>query len=107
MKTWYVYILELSNGFYYTGITNDVCARMKAHSIGKGSKYVRSFLPFCLIYLEKSKDRSCATKREIKIKKFSKRCKIKLCSDKNNLATDGEWAIYTKGANNGREKMRM
>ncbi|HIF72023.1 MAG TPA: hypothetical protein EYQ61_05670 [Dehalococcoidia bacterium] len=38
--TWYVYILECSDGSFYTGATNDVERRMKQHKEGKGSKYV-------------------------------------------------------------------
>ena len=37
-KQWYVYILECQDGSFYTGVTNDVDARMKAHTEGKGSK---------------------------------------------------------------------
>ena len=36
-KQWCVYILECGDGSYYTGISNDVDARMKAHAEGKGS----------------------------------------------------------------------
>jgi len=40
-KQWYVYILECEDGSFYTGVTNDVDKRMKAHADGKrGSKYV-------------------------------------------------------------------
>ena len=49
MKKWYVYILECQDGSFYTGVTNDVDARMKAHAEGKGSKYVyrKGFKEFC------------------------------------------------------------
>ena len=39
-KNWCVYILECMDGSFYTGATNDVNNRMKAHANGKGSKYV-------------------------------------------------------------------
>jgi putative endonuclease len=39
-KKWFVYTLECCDGSFYTGITNDVDKRMKAHASGKGSKYV-------------------------------------------------------------------
>ena len=39
-KDWYVYLLECMDGSFYTGVTNNIDARMNAHSIGKGSKYV-------------------------------------------------------------------
>ena len=40
-KPWFVYILECRDGSFYTGVTNDLDARMKVHAEGKGSKYVR------------------------------------------------------------------
>jgi len=39
-KQWYVYILECQDGSFYTGVTNNLDARMNAHATGKGSKYV-------------------------------------------------------------------
>jgi putative endonuclease len=42
MKRWYVYILECKDDSLYTGITNDLAARMKKHASGCGSKYVRA-----------------------------------------------------------------
>jgi putative endonuclease len=77
-ESWIVYILELSNGKYYTGITNDLEERLKQHSAGKGSKIVKSFLPFKLIYTEKTINRSTASKREIEIKKLSRKEKERL-----------------------------
>ena len=69
--TWAVYVLELSNGHYYTGITNDLDKRLKAHRTGKGSKCVRAHLPFVLVFTEKYSTKSVALKREAEIKKFS------------------------------------
>jgi len=91
---WYIYMIELSNGAYYTGITNDVHKRMKVHREGKGSKCVRSFLPFSLVYLEESEDRSAATKREIQIKKLTKFQKLVYILLDENLAWENEWRMY-------------
>ena len=41
-KQWYVYILECGDGSFYTGVTTDIDARIKAHAEGKGSKCVYS-----------------------------------------------------------------
>ena len=39
----YTYILKCSDGTYYTGWTNDLDKRLKAHNGGKsGAKYTRS-----------------------------------------------------------------
>jgi len=45
---WYLYILKCTDGSLYTGITNDLDERIKAHMAGKGSRYVRSRLPVTL-----------------------------------------------------------
>lgn len=75
---WHVYILKLSNGAYYVGITNNLPKRMQAHKTGKGSKFVRAHLPFVLIYTEDAKNRSEASKREAAIKKMTRKNKEKL-----------------------------
>ena len=85
---WFVYILLLDNGTYYTGISNDVPARLKKHAKGKGSKYVRSHLPFTLVYAERAKGRSEASKREYKIKQLTKEQKASLIFAPNNICSE-------------------
>jgi putative endonuclease len=75
---WHVYILEVSDGTYYTGITNNIEKRMEDHRNGKGSKYVRSRIPFHIVYQESVRNRSAATRRELEIKKMSRKNKEKL-----------------------------
>ncbi|MFO8154591.1 MAG: GIY-YIG nuclease family protein [Pseudomonadota bacterium] len=38
---WSVYILEMANGAWYTGIATDVDARYAAHASGRGARAVR------------------------------------------------------------------
>jgi putative endonuclease len=76
--SWVIYILELSDKSFYTGITNDLIKRLKVHRSGKGSKYVKSRLPFRVVYVELAADRSEASKREAEIKKMSKSRKNQL-----------------------------
>ncbi|HBC56914.1 MAG TPA: GIY-YIG nuclease family protein, partial [Gammaproteobacteria bacterium] len=39
-KQWYVYIIECSDGAYYTGITTDLKRRFAEHAgNGKGAKF--------------------------------------------------------------------
>jgi putative endonuclease len=84
MKKWFVYILECGDGSLYTGSTNDLEKRVKAHNAGKGAKYTRSHLPVKLVYFEEFEDlegstgKSLAMKREVEIKKLSRREKLKL-----------------------------
>jgi putative endonuclease len=73
-----IYILLCSDNTLYTGITNDIEARMKKHSEGKGAKYVRARLPFKLVYTEKVESKSEALKREFAIKRLSRTEKLEL-----------------------------
>ena len=70
---WLVYMLECSDSSIYTGITNNLENRLKKHQSGDGAKYLRGRLPIKLIYKELFINRSEATKREISIKKMSKK----------------------------------
>ncbi|MBS0338364.1 MAG: GIY-YIG nuclease family protein, partial [Proteobacteria bacterium] len=45
VKTWYLYLLECTDGSIYTGITVDVQARYAAHESGRGARYTRSHPP--------------------------------------------------------------
>ena len=75
---WLVYMLECSDNSIYTGITNNLEERLKRHKSGNGAKYLRGRLPIKLVYKENFINRSEATKREIYIKKMSKKEKKKL-----------------------------
>lgn len=74
-----LYILKCSDDTLYTGITTDLDHRMLVHREGKGSKYVRARLPFEVVYTEKLKNRSEASKREYEIKQMCREAKKKLC----------------------------
>jgi putative endonuclease len=75
---WLIYLLRCSDGSLYTGITNDLPKRLKAHATGRASKYTRSRLPVRLVYSEPQKSRSAALKREATIKKLSRPQKDRL-----------------------------
>ena len=70
---WLVYMLECSDNSIYTGITNNLENRLKKHQSGDGAKYLRGRLPIKIVYKELFINRSEATKREISIKKMSKK----------------------------------
>lgn len=72
-KPWFVYIVRCRDGSLYTGIALDVEKRLKTHSSGKGSRYIRSKLPIQLIYQELVTNKSLALKREAEIKNWSHR----------------------------------
>jgi putative endonuclease len=69
---YFVYILECMDGSFYTGSTNDIEKRFKAHITGKGGKYTRSHKPQKIIYQEALASKSLALKRELEIKSWSK-----------------------------------
>ena len=72
--TYYVYIIECSDNTYYCGYTNKLDSRIKKHNYSKtGSKYARSRRPVKLVYSEKLQSKTQAMKREIEIKKLTRR----------------------------------
>ena len=81
---WHVYIIQCEDGSLYTGITNNLEKRLKKHADGKGSKYVRSFLPFELVYKEEVEDKSEALRREAEIKSKKASQKKELIKEKDN-----------------------
>ena len=66
-------MLECNDNSIYTGITNSLGDRLKRHQSGNGAKYLRGRLPIKIVYKESFINRSEATKREIYIKKMSKK----------------------------------
>ena len=80
-KCWSVYILRCGDGTLYTGITDDVSARLQAHQSGKGAKYTRGRGPLELVYTESCESHSDAAKREWQIKQLKKSEKIALCEN--------------------------
>lgn len=75
---WYIYILELKNGLYYTGITWKPENRFEQHLSGLGSKFTAKYGVRKLVYLEEHDDLETARKREIQIKDFNRTKKEKL-----------------------------
>ena len=75
---WLVYLLRCRDGSLYTGITNDLPKRLKAHTAGRASKYTRSRLPVTLAYAEPQPTKSRALKREAAIKRLRRAEKDRL-----------------------------
>jgi putative endonuclease len=75
---WYVYILELYNGYYCTGVTWKPEIRMEQHFARLGSKYTARYGVKRLVYLEEHEDIEVARQREIQIKDFSQKKKREL-----------------------------
>lgn len=75
-KPWHVYILECLDGSLYTGVTNDLEKRMKAHKEGTGSKYVKRKGFRQLIISKECASKSNACKEEYKIKQLPTKEKL-------------------------------
>ena len=69
---WYVYIVECSDGSYYTGIAKNVDKRIEKHNSGKGAKYTKSRTPVKLLVSWEFENRSEASKEEYRIKQLSR-----------------------------------
>jgi putative endonuclease len=74
----YCYIVECSDGTFYTGWTTDLERRVRTHNAGRGAKYTRIRRPVKLVYQEAQPDVSSAMKRERAIKTMKREQKQKL-----------------------------
>lgn len=68
--SWFLYVLECSDGSLYTGITIDVRTRFMAHTAGKGARYTRARPPVRVVAVQAFPDRSSASKAEHEVKKL-------------------------------------
>ena len=67
----YTYILRCGDGSLYTGWTNDLEKRFRAHAAGRGGKYTRSRLPVELVWYEEHEDKTRAMRREYEIMRLT------------------------------------
>ena len=83
----FVYILECSDGSFYTGYTNHLQKRVVLHNKGGGSKYVKTRLPAKLVFSKFYKYFKLAILEERRIKTLTRKQKEGLvCSqDKRSL----------------------
>ena len=79
-----VYILRCVDGTLYTGWTNDLEKRLRAHAAGKGAKYTRARLPVTLVYTEVFETEHEARSREYGIKRLTRSQKLSLIKEKEN-----------------------
>lgn len=76
---YYLYILECADTTLYTGITVDLERRVLEHNTLKtGAKYTKARRPVKLVYSKKFRNRSLASKAEIRLKKLSRIEKLAL-----------------------------
>lgn len=78
--SWFLYVLECSDGSLYTGITVDVAARYATHVAGKGAKYTRGRPPVRLLAVVPYPDRAAASRAEYEVKRLSLERKREFCA---------------------------
>jgi putative endonuclease len=83
--SYYVYILASRRyGTLYIGVTNDLAKRLEQHRWGQGSKFVKSYGVYRLVYVETYENPGDAIRREKQLKKWNRDWKIELI-ERDNL----------------------
>jgi putative endonuclease len=80
----YVYILECSNGMFYTGSTIDLARRFKEHQEGLGANFTKKYLPIKLVYVEIFDRIDTAFYREKQIQGWSRKKKMALINNQKD-----------------------
>ena len=93
-------MLRCAGGTLYTGITNNLKERLRAHCTGRGAKYTRGRLPVELVYREQAASRGDATRREHRIKSLGRSRKLAL------ISAAVLRALTEEAATNGAERPR-
>ncbi|GGY09099.1 GIY-YIG nuclease family protein [Paludibacterium paludis] len=77
--SWFLYILECSDGSLYTGVTTDVANRYRAHASGRGARYTRGRPPRALRAVVAFDTRSEALSAECAVKAMPRAAKLAFC----------------------------
>ncbi len=76
-----VYMLRCGDGSLYTGWTNDLDKRVRAHQAGRGARYTRSRLPVELVWHEDCGSKEEALRREWQLKRLTREEKLKMLEE--------------------------
>lgn len=75
----YTYMIKCADGTLYTGWTNCLEKRLKAHNSGRnGAKYTKIKRPVSLVYYEGFFTKEEAMQREYQIKQLTRERKLEL-----------------------------
>ena len=100
MSKGYMYILECSDGSYYTGSTNNIDRRLNEHNkIGsktKGAKYTSARQPVRLVYFEEYERIDEAFYREKQVQNWSHKKKLALIEGQNELLPTMAKKVFAK-----------
>ena len=75
MPKGFMYILECSDGSYYTGSTKYLAKRFMQHSRGEGANHTKKRLPVKLVYVEEYDRIDTAFYREKQVQGWSRKKK--------------------------------
>ena len=90
----YTYMVKCADGTLYTGWTNCLEKRLKAHNEGKnGAKYTKAKRPVSLVYYEGFETKEEAMKREYEIKQLTRDKKVKLLERALSSGADCEYPL--------------
>jgi len=81
----YTYLVKCADNTLYCGWTNHLEKRMEAHNQGKGAKYTKTRRPVELVYYESYPTKEEAMRREVQIKKLSRKDKLFLIEKSERL----------------------
>ena len=103
----YTYIVQCADGTLYTGWTNCLQKRLKAHNEGKaGAKYTRSKRPVKLVYYEGFETKEEAMRREYAIKQLTRKQKLNLM-DSESTVTGRKIPCHQNGRVEIKQYMRI
>lgn len=86
MKGW-MYILECSDGSYYTGSTNNLELRLAQHQNGEGANHTKKHSPVKLVYTEEFQRIDEAFYREKQVQGWSRKKKEALINSEFDKLT--------------------
>ena len=89
-NSWFVYLLQCSDGSFYTGVTNDLKRRVRQHNgeIAGGANYTRARRPVALAWYEACENRSVAQQREYLVRRSPKLEKQRLAAEDITMRDD-------------------
>lgn len=99
----YMYILECSDGSYYTGSTNNLELRILQHQSGEGANHTKKRLPVKLLYFEEFDRIDTAFYREKQVQNWSRAKKEALMAGEVRLLHElAKCTNVTKAENKGK-----
>tara|TARA_R110000824_G_scaffold133608_3_gene296412 strand:- start:2333 stop:2581 length:249 start_codon:yes stop_codon:yes gene_type:complete len=80
---WFLYVVQCSDGTYYTGVTTNVERRVNEHNNSKrAAKYTKVRRPVKVIYSLVYESRSSAQKAEYRFKQLTRKQKEEIINER-------------------------